>query len=584
MVRAVSFCLVLLSAILVADFSYCQSVSPIPVELKQTDGRWELFRGGKPYFIKGAGGDGPLDLLARSGGNSTRTWGVGPDTMKRLDEAHANGISVAIGIWLEHESRGFDYQDYEQVTSQIEKALATVRKYKNHPAVLLWGVGNEMEGFGSGDNPAIWSHVEHLCRLIKQEDPNHPTMTVVAEIGGNKIAALHQFCPSLDIVGINSYGGAASVPQRYKERGGTKPFIVTEFGPLGPWEVGRDNINAVMEPNSNARAQKYRESYLGITADKTHCLGTYAFLWGQKMEATITWFGMLLEDDRMTNMAITMSELWSGKPAANRAPEIASFKIENGNEVKPGEAVCMILSAKDPDGDPIKVQWRVYPEADAYLTAGDYKPNPDPIEGSIIEANSTTAKIKAPQKSGFYRVYCVVDDGKDCVATASIPIKVEFQSLQTPGKKTEIPILVYDEPETASIFGDFETAGEEGFASVANCNEGAKFGNHCVQLKAAANSSGSMRFTSPEGFDLMGCKRMYFWAKGTTDNDSVVVGIGGQADTFSKRKTVPLTRFWKKYQIDFANSDLRRISNGFSCRLEPSNSETQIYLDKITIE
>ena len=408
MAQSFAIALVILFWSLFSATTKGQDLQPIPVKLKQLGDSWQMFRDGKPYFVKGAGGDGPLNLLAKCGGNSTRTWGVGPETMQRLDEAHANGITVALGLWLEHETRGFDYQDYDQVTHQIEKVLAAVRKYKNHPAVLVWGVGNEMEGYQSGDNPAIWSHVEHLCQLIKKEDPNHLTMTIVAEIGGNRIPAIHQFCPSVDIVGINTYGGAASIPQRYKDSGGRKPYIVTEFGPAGPWESGRDNINAVAEPFSNEKAAKYRNSYENIVADKSKCLGTYSFLWGQKMEATTTWFGMLLMDGRRTNMVDTMSELWTGVRPENCAPEIASLKITTANQVDPGDLIKLELQARDPDGDSLNVQWQVLSEADAYITAGDFKPNPLPIENLVVESSTNSAVIKAPQKSGFYRVYSLV--------------------------------------------------------------------------------------------------------------------------------------------------------------------------------
>ena len=46
----------------------------IPVHLLQTEQGWQLLRGGEPYLIRGAGGDTSLELLAKAGGNSIRTW------------------------------------------------------------------------------------------------------------------------------------------------------------------------------------------------------------------------------------------------------------------------------------------------------------------------------------------------------------------------------------------------------------------------------------------------------------------------------------------------------------------------------
>ena len=84
----------------------------IPVELQKTASGWQLLRGGDPYFIHGAGGDGPLDELAAAGANSIRTWGG--DVGALLDDAHALGLTVTVGIWLGHERHGFDYTDESQ--------------------------------------------------------------------------------------------------------------------------------------------------------------------------------------------------------------------------------------------------------------------------------------------------------------------------------------------------------------------------------------------------------------------------------------------------------------------------------------
>ena len=82
------------------------SPGAIPVELRQSELGWQLFRGGEPYFIRGAGGLGSLEQLAAAGANSVRTWGGEVGIL--LDEAHARGMTVTVGIWLGHERHGFD--------------------------------------------------------------------------------------------------------------------------------------------------------------------------------------------------------------------------------------------------------------------------------------------------------------------------------------------------------------------------------------------------------------------------------------------------------------------------------------------
>ena len=214
-------------------------------------GEYSLVRNGQPYFIKGVGGDGSRKLLVQSGGNSIRTWGA--DNLQQvLDEAQQLGLSVTVGFWLGHERHGFNYNDAEQVSAQTEQVQKTVEKFKRHPAVLIWALGNEMEG--TGENAAIWLAINHLAILVKRIDPNHPTMTVVAEIGGNKVKNVHRFCPDIDILGINSYAGAASVPKRYREAGGTKPYILTEFGPAGTWESAKNSWGLVPEKTSTEKA------------------------------------------------------------------------------------------------------------------------------------------------------------------------------------------------------------------------------------------------------------------------------------------------------------------------------------------
>jgi hypothetical protein len=116
--------------------------------------------------------------------------------------------------------------------------------------------------------------------MVKQVDPNHPTVTVIAELGGDNIKAkqVKALCPSIDILGVNSYGGATSVPTRLKSAGWTKPYLITEFGPNGPWEVGKAPWGAPLEPTSTQKARDYAARYAsGVAAQKGWCLGSYVF-------------------------------------------------------------------------------------------------------------------------------------------------------------------------------------------------------------------------------------------------------------------------------------------------------------------
>ena len=118
------------------------------VEIIKINNNWKLLRNGIPYYIKGAGCE---DLkyfkhLADAGGNSIRTWS--PDNGREvLDKAHELGLTVMMGLWAGQERQGFDYDNESAVKTQLNYFKSVVKKYKDHPALLLWGVGNEVDLF-----------------------------------------------------------------------------------------------------------------------------------------------------------------------------------------------------------------------------------------------------------------------------------------------------------------------------------------------------------------------------------------------------------------------------------------------------
>src|SRR5262245_29881749 len=109
--------------------------TPGRITMRRADsGNWELFRDGKPFTFRGAGGGSHLDVLAASGGNSIRTWGIdalGATNKGKplVDEARERGLSIAAGIWVGHERHGFNYSDPAQLEKQRQQVRAAVAKW-----------------------------------------------------------------------------------------------------------------------------------------------------------------------------------------------------------------------------------------------------------------------------------------------------------------------------------------------------------------------------------------------------------------------------------------------------------------------
>ena len=156
------------------------AAKPSHVEIsKLPDGSYTLLRDGKPYQVKGAGVDGAdLAVLAAHGANSVRTWSIDGGAMSAqalLDRAHQLGMTVSLGIDFARERHGFDYNDEQAVAAQLEKVKASVLAHKDHPALLTWFIGNELNF--DFTNPKVYDAVNDAAELIKSIDPHHPTTT-----------------------------------------------------------------------------------------------------------------------------------------------------------------------------------------------------------------------------------------------------------------------------------------------------------------------------------------------------------------------------------------------------------------------
>lgn len=572
---------------------------PIPVELRRVEGSWTLLRDGEPFQIKGAGGQASFQLLASAGGNATRTWGA-EGIEELLDEAHAQGLGVVVGIWLGHQRHGFDYSDVDQVAEQYARAERLIKQHKDHPAVLLWGIGNEMEGFGEGKDAAVWSAVNNVAALAKRLDPHHPTMTVTAEIGGDRIKAIHSLCPDVDIVGVNTYGGVTSLPKRYRAAGGTKPYIVTETGPPGAWEVGKTGWGAPLEPNSTEKASFYRRAYEAIAKDDTLALGSFMFLWGHKREATATWYGMLLPGGQRTEAVDVMAKAWSGKALPNQAPRIMQLINKTDSVLPPGGIFEARVVVEDPNRDPVTFEWRLEPEEKEHMTGGDLQPEPEPLTKAILQNGGPSVRVRMPDRPGQFRLYAFVYDSAGGAAVANVPLKVLDGVNVVSGPPLQLPVVVAGEgTDTAP----WVSSGWMGETEAINMDPQAcpepHGGQTCLRIRYERGDSwGGVAWQHPiedwgdkaGGFDLSGSKTLSFWARGKRGGEKVKFGFGllGQDkthyDSARDEMEVRLTSRWKRYRFDLQGKDLRRIKTPFFWSAAGQTRPLEFYVDDVRYE
>lgn len=375
---------------------------------------------GKPFQAHGVAGWGNLDMLPGLGVTTIRTYGDNAEDV--LDEAQRLGLKVILGFWLEHPRRGFDYDNPAHVGPQMARLREFVLAHRDHPALLMWGIGNEVES-ELADDSRVWPAIEEAARLVKSLDPHHPTLAVLAETGTDKVAKLKAQAPSIDVLGINSYGESVpSVPARVRAQGWTGPLILTELGAIGQWQAPKTEWGAAIEPTSTQKATLLDKQLAAIGPDTA---GQILFLWGWKQEVTHTWHSLLLPTGEWKQTTEIMARAWGGNtPGGNRAPRITVLAFAGTNSLPLGREISARLEAIDPDGDPLTVEWEIMEEQQTLLKAGDAEPELQRYPEAVRKASKEAVTLGglAP---GAYRLYVTVRDGKGAAAAGNLPFRVE---------------------------------------------------------------------------------------------------------------------------------------------------------------
>ncbi|GAB3432662.1 discoidin domain-containing protein [Actinophytocola sediminis] len=418
-------------ALLFAVLAVPAQAAPSVVRVTGSQGAWQLTVDGSPYTVKGLTWGPPIgeaaarmpDLRAM-GVNTIRTWGTDGTTRPLLDAAAANGVKVISGFWLQPGggpgSGGcVDYlTDTTYKTNMRTEFVRWVTEYRDHPGVLLWNVGNEsilgMQNCFSGtaledQRIAYTRFVNEVTEAIQAADPNHPVTSTDAWTGAWPYYRDH--APALDLYAVNSYRAVCDIRQTWIDGGYTKPYILTEGGPAGEWEVPDDANGVPAEPTDVQKRDGYPAAWNCLMAHQGVALGGTLFHYGTEQDFGGVWFNLLPGNEKRLSY-YSLARAFGGATPANTPPVITSMSTLG--DVPAGGQFTVDVAASDPDGDQI---------AYSLMLNGKYIDN----SGALVPANFTGTDpftVTAPDRLGVWKLYMYARDGRGNVGIESRSFRV----------------------------------------------------------------------------------------------------------------------------------------------------------------
>lgn len=392
------------------------------------NGKYVLYRNGVPFVVRGGSGYTHMAKLSAIGGNTIRTWDTtGLEAI--LDEAAANNLAVIAGFYVP-ESKYLDYfyRNQQKVDSQYAAFREAVRRYRSHPALLMWCLGNEVDFPFKARYNKFYKAYNRLLDMIHAEDPDHPIMTTMVNYQFRNVMNIRLKVRGLDILAFNTFGDLKHLQRSLTAFSWlwSGPFLVTEWGIFSPEESKRTAWGVPIEPTSTTKAGLYREFYTKhLPVDNPRFLGALTFYWGQKEEATPTWYSILGENGETTAIAGEMQTLWTGSQPGHMAPSLENMLV-NGKKaadnilVRPGTLQTAEIKLQTSVKSRVRIVWKVLDE--------DFDPHntSKPVESkvSITPRDSFRVIFRAPEKEGPYRIYSWIYDDYGNVATANTPFYV----------------------------------------------------------------------------------------------------------------------------------------------------------------
>jgi hypothetical protein len=427
------------------------------VKVTGAQGNWHLTVGGQPYTVKGltwgpAIADAPKYMpdVKSMGVNTIRTWGTDASTKPLLDTAAAHGIRVVNGFWLQPGGGPGSGGCVNYVTdtayknTMLTEFAKWVETYKSHPATLMWNVGNEsvlgLQNCYSGaaleaQRNAYTAFVNDVAKKIHSIDPDHPVTSTDAWTGAWPYYKRN--APDLDLYSMNSYGDICGVREDWEQGGYTKPYIITEGGPAGEWEVPDDANGVPDEPTDVQKAEGYTKAWDCVTGHRGVALGATLFYYGVEHDFGGIWFNLVPDGlKRLSYYAVKRA--YTGTAGGdNTPPVITGMTVSPASSAPAGGEFTVRADVRDPDGDP--VAYKVFLSGN--YASGDKRL----VEAKWRSTGNGTFAVTAPEKLGVWKVYLQAEDGRGNAGIETKSVKV----VAPPVTGTNVAL---NKPTTASSF------------------------------------------------------------------------------------------------------------------------------------
>jgi hypothetical protein len=402
------------------------------VELRKEKGVYRLYKNGQPFLVQGGSGYTHMKELAACGGNTIRTWDTtGLQTI--LDEAGTYHLSVIAGLDLPVSGLLDEfYNDTGKVEKIVSAYRSIVQRYKHHPALLVWCLGNELDFPYRPKYAPFYKAFNKLLNMIHTEDPDHPVTTTLTNFQRRNVVNIKAKVEGLDFISINTFNPLKTLGKDLESFDWfwDDPYLITEWSPEGGWETNVVKWLAPIENTSTKKAELFREFYqTWLPRTDPRFLGSLAFYWGSKEEYTHSWFSIFNEDGYPTEVMEALHDCWKDTVTKHQSVKIQYMLVDEKGAadnllLSPGSTHhATLLLAAGENSDSLRYYWEIVQE-DWWGHKKSHWTKPAPEQGLLSDSTAKQVSFLSPAKEGPYRIFVTVSNSKGFCATANTPFYV----------------------------------------------------------------------------------------------------------------------------------------------------------------